>query len=172
MTDILTIFQSEVANVKNATGILPACVFGPVPTTMTSHFTKNGGNALGITAADGPLVSTYNFSHLGQPRLCSLLGCISLPENIVILIDISWSSAIDDTRIMNAAQNIVSQANATAWSRGLGHRYIYQNYASLEQKVFMGYGPDNYDKLNDVSEKYDPRGVFQDLQPGYFKLKE
>lgn len=36
----------------------------------------------------------------------------------------------------------------------------------------MGYGPDNYDKLNDVSEKYDATGVFQDLQPGYFKLKE
>ena len=62
MTDILTIFQSEVANVKDAAGILPTCVYGPVPTTMTSHFTKNGGNALGITAADGPLVSTLQLS--------------------------------------------------------------------------------------------------------------
>jgi len=60
MADILTIFQSEVANVKDAVGILPACIYGPVPTTMTSQFTKNGGNALGITAADGPLVSKYN----------------------------------------------------------------------------------------------------------------
>jgi hypothetical protein len=77
MTDILTIFQSEVANIKDATGILPACVYGPVPTTMTSHFTKNGGNALGITAADGPLVSTYSFSHLGQSRFRSFLECIS-----------------------------------------------------------------------------------------------
>jgi hypothetical protein len=73
---------------------------------------------------------------------------------------------------MTAARNIVGQANATAWARGLGHRYIYQNYASLEQKVFLGYGPDSYDKLNDVSAKYDPSGVFQKLQPGYFKLKE
>lgn len=73
---------------------------------------------------------------------------------------------------MNAARNIVTQANATAWARGLGHRYIYQNYASLEQKVFLGYGPHNYEKLVDVSKKYDPKGVFQKLQPGYFKLKE
>ena len=71
---------------------------------------------------------------------------------------------------MAAARNTVSRANATAWARGLGHRYIYQNYASLEQKVFLGYGPHSYDKLNDVREKYDPRGVFQKLQPGYFKL--
>jgi hypothetical protein len=67
MSDILTIFQSEVANVKDAVGILPACVYGPLPTTMTSHFTKNGGNALGITAADGPLVSKYSQESLVSP---------------------------------------------------------------------------------------------------------
>jgi hypothetical protein len=77
MTDILSIFQAEVANVKDAAGILPACIYGPVPTTMTSHFTKNGGNALGITAADGPLVSMYNFSFLKQSPSCNFLGCIS-----------------------------------------------------------------------------------------------
>lgn len=73
---------------------------------------------------------------------------------------------------MTAARNTVGRANATAHSRGLGHPYIYQNYASLEQKVFMGYGMDNYNKLEAISNKYDPRGVFQKLQPGYFKLAE
>jgi hypothetical protein len=73
---------------------------------------------------------------------------------------------------MNAARNVVSRSNATAYSSGLGHRYIYQNYASLEQKVFMSYGRDNFKKLEAISNKYDPSEVYQKLQPGYFKLAE
>jgi hypothetical protein len=60
--------------------------------------------------------------------------------------------------------------NTTAYHLGLGHRYIYQNYASAEQNVFWGYGEQNLEKLREVSRKYDPNGVFEKLQLGYFKL--
>jgi hypothetical protein len=59
MADIVKIFQEEVANVKNASGVLPSCIFQPIPTTVISQFGKNGGNALGISPSDGPLNSTY-----------------------------------------------------------------------------------------------------------------
>jgi hypothetical protein len=36
--------------------------------------------------------------------------------------------------------------------------------------VFWGYGEENLEKLKAVSKKYDPSGVFEKLQPGYFKL--
>lgn len=56
MTDIQGLFASQIPAIANATGMLPALVFQPISTAMISHFTSNGGNALGITAADGPLI--------------------------------------------------------------------------------------------------------------------
>jgi len=88
----------------------------------------------------------------------------------VINVDFSWSLASDDTRILAAARNIVARANATAYAQGLGFPYLYENYAALEQPVFPSYGAANYAKLQAVSKKYDPSGVWQTLQPGYFKV--
>ncbi|RFU29595.1 hypothetical protein B7463_g6732, partial [Scytalidium lignicola] len=146
LTDSVNIFMDEIAAVANASGILPSIVLQPITTDMTSHFTQNGGNALGITAADGPLT--------------------------LINLSISWSSATDDDAIMAAARNTINRVNSTAYSMGLGHPFLYQNYAALEQKVFPSYGAQNYKKLKQISKKYDPDGVFQILQPGYFKLNE
>ena len=36
--------------------------------------------------------------------------------------------------------------------------------------MFHGFGVANKGRLIEISEKYDPEGVFQKLQPGYFKL--
>jgi hypothetical protein len=54
MADIVAIFMEETNLVKDAAGIVSSCVFQPITTDMTSHFTKNGGNALGL-AGQGPL---------------------------------------------------------------------------------------------------------------------
>ncbi|KAH9209051.1 FAD binding domain-containing protein [Leptodontidium sp. 2 PMI_412] len=144
LTDIVAIFMEESNKVKDAAGITPSIAIQGVPLNMIAQFSKNGGNALGITAADGPLV---------------LL-------NIVY----SWSSAADDARIMAAARAVVARSNATAYAQNLGHPYIYMNYAALEQPVLPSYGQKNLAKLRATSKKYDPLGVWQKLQPGYFKL--
>jgi len=89
---------------------------------------------------------------------------------IVINIAISWSLATDDAAVFAAAGNTIARANATAYAQGLGFPFIYQNYAALQQNVFEGYGAANLAKLRAVSEKYDPLGVWQKLQPGYFKI--
>lgn len=88
----------------------------------------------------------------------------------MVNIAISWSSAGDDDAVMGAAHNFISRSNATAYAQGLGYPFIYQNYAALEQPVFQGYGEENLARLRGVSEKYDPLGVWQKLQPGYFKI--
>jgi hypothetical protein len=59
MADIVSIFQEEVINIKNATNVIPSCIFQPITVDMTSHFSQNGGNALGISVADGPLNRMY-----------------------------------------------------------------------------------------------------------------
>jgi hypothetical protein len=90
--------------------------------------------------------------------------------DLVMLVSASWALPSDDAAVLAAAQNIVTSINSTAHQLGLGNRYIYQNYASAAQNVFGGYGEENLEKLEAVSKKYDPTGVFKKLQPGYFKL--
>ena len=53
---------------------------------------------------------------------------------------------------------------------GLANPYLYMNYASQFQDVVPSYGAANYAKLVATAKKYDPTGVFQTLEPGYFKL--
>jgi hypothetical protein len=89
---------------------------------------------------------------------------------LVVQVDISWSLIQDDDRVMATARTATERMNATAYAQGLGYPYIYQNYAALEQPVFESYGQENLEKLKAASKKYDPNGVWQKLQPGYFKL--
>jgi hypothetical protein len=164
IANIVEIFMQEVSTIKDAEGVLPSISFQPIGTDMTSHFSKNGGNALGISTADGPLNRNCPLPILSQSPIYPLTFQVI---NIVV----SWSNEADDERIMAAARNMTDRANATAYAQGLGNRFIYQNYAALEQNVFAGYGKENAERLRKVSEKYDPNGVWQRLQPGYFKVK-
>ena len=59
LTDIIAIFMEESNEVKDAAGITPSIAIQGVPLNMIARFSKNGGNALGITTADGPLVREY-----------------------------------------------------------------------------------------------------------------
>lgn len=70
-----------------------------------------------------------------------------------------------------ASDNMISKAVALGKEMGLWHRFIYQNYATIQQDVFEGYGPENRARLSQIKQKYDPTGVFTKLQPGYFKIQ-
>ncbi|KFY43930.1 hypothetical protein V494_01751 [Pseudogymnoascus sp. VKM F-4513 (FW-928)] len=144
MADILAIYQEETNSVKDAADLVFSCIFQPVGTNLAPLFARNGGNALGIDLTKGPL--------------------------ILLNLAVSWSSEADDTRIYAALRNIVNRSNTAAHAAGLGNAYVYQNYAAAEQDVFGSYGAKNLAKLRAVSKKYDPSGVWQKLQPGYFKI--
>ena len=45
------------------------------------------------------------------------------------------------------------------------------NYAYPTQPVIASYGGENVRFLRNVSNKFDPQGVFQKLVPGGFKLE-
>lgn len=90
----------------------------------------------------------------------------------MINISIAWANIEDDDRILNFASKFIARGVALAKCRKLAHRYIYQNYAAVDQKVFGSYGPTNYARLSAIHRKYDPTGVFTRLQPGYFKTNE
>ncbi|EUC50339.1 hypothetical protein COCMIDRAFT_1060 [Bipolaris oryzae ATCC 44560] len=109
------------------------------------RMSRKGGNALGPSPTDGPLMHS--------------------------LLYLVWSDASQDTNIQRAAQNFISTAKTEAKRRGKYHDFIYLNYAGPYQNVIPSYGKEKLARLKAVSKMYDPAGVFQKLQPGGFKLE-
>lgn len=141
---IFDIFIQEMEAVKDLPGALPALVMQPISESVITQFSKNGGNALGLADTKGPLM--------------------------LINLAFMWSNATDDEKIYAATSKVIQRSIDAAKKLGVYNRYIYQNYAAKGQDVFAGYGEENRQRLIEISEKYDPKGVFQKLQPGYFKL--
>ena len=67
-------------------------------------------------------------------------------------------------------RQMIARMTVAAEARGTQHPYRFQNHAFEEQEIFEGYGADNLRRLRKVREDVDPDGVFQRLQPGFFKL--
>lgn len=105
---------------------------------------KNGGNPLGLSAEDGPIY--------------------------LILLICWWKEEKDDAAIYQMMSTALERIKAKAVSLGKQNDYVYMNYASMFQDVISSYGPDNKARLKDIATKYDPTRLFQELQPGYFKL--
>lgn len=61
-------------------------------------------------------------------------------------------------------------AEETAKKEGTFLSYKYVNYASRDQDALASYGSGNIEKLKEAAKKFDPSGVFQDLQAGGWLL--
>jgi len=146
LSDIFQIWQTDIQPILNITSFLPALVFQPLTVPVIQKFAKNGGNALGITDEDGPLT--------------------------IMDIDFQWADKKEDAQVLSIMRGIIDKSIALAESRNLSNRYLYQNYAYIEQDVFSGYGAANKARLLKIQSKYDPQNVFTELQPGYFKLRK
>ena len=141
---IIDIFVEEVNPILSIPGLNPAFAFQPISLNIIERMAQNGGNALGLTSSDGPLM--------------------------LMNLNFGWSNAKDDEKVHAATEKFLARSVALAKEMDLHHRFIYMNYATLDQDVFAGYGEESHERLKRVQEKYDPEGVFKSLQPGYFKL--
>ncbi|KAI1087102.1 hypothetical protein F5B19DRAFT_497707 [Rostrohypoxylon terebratum] len=97
---------------------------------------------------------------------------LSEDEGTLVIIGVAggWANTADDALVTQAAQDIISKINTQAKVLGQSFDLVYLNYASPWQDVIAGYGPESLAKLQSVSRKYDPKGVFQKNVPGGFKL--
>lgn len=141
---IVDTFVQEIEPVKDTMGIVPVIVLQIITPTTISQMQKNGGNALGLTPSDGPL--------------------------LLFLVPFMWLDPTRDDAIRKVIDTIIAKATSKAKADRLYHEYKYMNYASQYQDVIPSYGKENHRQLLEISKKYDPHGVFQKLQPGYFKL--
>ncbi|USP77739.1 uncharacterized protein yc1106_05013 [Curvularia clavata] len=140
----IDIFFDMLPAIQDAAGILPVLSFQAITTPAMRKMQQNGGNALGLDPDDGPIF------------IC----------NLAIL----WTNVADNARIMTFSNSLYERLVAEAEKKDLNSDYIYMNYASPYQDVISSYGETNKQRLKSIASTYDPTGVFQTLQPGYFKL--
>lgn len=137
-------FYEELLGIADAAGLVPALTLQIITVPMLRGFAKKGGNALGLREDDGPL--------------------------LLLQTSMMWQDVQDDGRILATNKRVIDRAVEEGKKRKLGVEYIYMNYASQFQAVVSSYGMASHAKLKAVARRYDPKGVFQRLQPGYFKL--
>jgi hypothetical protein len=138
------IFYEELALVLDVADLQPSLSLQVLTDPIIEKTAARGGNVLGLNPKDGPLM--------------------------LALVTITWSDKADDDRMHKYAAKVMERAVAAAKAKGKDHPYLYMNYASPYQNPVAGYGATNQEKLKAISKKYDPKGVFERLQPGYFKL--
>lgn len=143
-TAIKDIFYEEIVAIAATLDLVAAVSLQVITEPILEKMTARGGNPLGLSAADGPLMN--------------------------VLVSLRWSLKFDDARLNQFAQRVKNRSVAAAKAKGKDMGYLYMNYASPWQDPIAGYGAANKAKLQSISKKYDPAGVFEKLQPGYFKL--
>lgn len=85
----------------------------------------------------------------------------------MVLISVFWTDPGDDVDMKGATQELLKWSTDTAKERGLFNRFIYMNYALNTQPVLESFGPENFDRMKEVKEKYDPRGLLNVWKGGY-----
>lgn len=81
-----------------------------------------------------------------------------------------WDKKEDDDKIATVMRGVLEDIRNDSKERGTAVPFEFLNYASQFQDPIRSYGEDNKQKLQEVSKKYDPEGMFQKGVPGGFKL--
>lgn len=138
------VFYEELPAVIDVADVTPAISLQVLTESILEKMNKRGGNALGLSSADGPIMN--------------------------YLVALKWSNPADDAKMHGLAERVKDRVVAAAAAQGKTNPYLYMNYAGPSQDPIASYGSANKAKLIKIAKKYDPTEVFQKLQPGYFKL--
>ncbi|KAK4445757.1 hypothetical protein QBC34DRAFT_357681 [Podospora aff. communis PSN243] len=148
LQDILPLHERHEERMRGATsgttGVASYLTFQPISVNVLDAMQVNGGNALGLSRDDGPLVIVQSAT--------------------------AWDSESLDLVVGSSTRVFIQDVEDVAKKRGLDHGFVYMNYAETTQDVFARYGSDNLKRLRKVAKKYDPNGALQKLWKGYFKL--
>ncbi|APA06370.1 hypothetical protein SS1G_01102 [Sclerotinia sclerotiorum 1980 UF-70] len=139
-----TIYTTALSNITSIAGLIGSLTLQPYPVSLLQKSVENGGNSLGLSPSDGPLVS--------------------------ILLLTTWQNKSDDEIIFKTMRGALENIKAAAVAKNTSVDYVFMNYAADFQDPISSYGDENKRKLQNVSKKYDPEGLFQKGVPGGFKL--
>lgn len=94
----------------------------------------------------------------------------SAGTQVLCLLSVTWTNAEDDEFINGIAKSLFNSIERTTKAAGVFNEYNYLNYAANFQDPIGSYGRASVTNLQRVSEKYDPKGFFQTVVSGGFKL--
>ncbi|KAL6405264.1 6-hydroxy-D-nicotine oxidase [Ilyonectria robusta] len=85
----------------------------------------------------------------------------------------SWTTSALDNAAYALADDFIADFREAAESVNAFHPFVYINYANKGQDVFAGYGKENQQRLVEIQQAIDPRGVFTSsgLWTGFFKVR-
>ncbi|KAJ3497011.1 hypothetical protein NLG97_g2229 [Lecanicillium saksenae] len=123
-------------------------------------------------------LSTVSGIHTGilfQPHPVSggvnSLGLEAGRKDLVLVdLTVDYIDPRDDEVVQAALQKMLGDQKHITKKHGLDVPFTYLNYADKSQDPIGSYGLESKARLQRVSRKYDPHGVFQNQMPGGFKL--
>ncbi|KAJ2986360.1 hypothetical protein NUW58_g5067 [Xylaria curta] len=139
-------FRAALDKLKRVGNLLFSITFEPIPVSLIEQSIARGGNSLGLSPSDGPLV--------------------------VVLLYTSWDKSSDDERIYEVNKEALQIIEAKALETNVYSPYLYMNYAFSHQDPIASYGSESKATLQAVSAKYDPDGFFQTAGVGPWKILE
>ncbi|KAH8733224.1 hypothetical protein GQ44DRAFT_721431 [Phaeosphaeriaceae sp. PMI808] len=146
LAELMSLFRSRNdATLKSAgEAVTLTMLFQPIPVNVMEAMQKNGGNTLGLKPSNGPLIM------------------VSFPT--------SWDLPQNDALVEGATRKLIADVEEKARVHKVYTGFVYMNYADAKQDVQKGYGEENYKRLVEIAQKYDPEGKLAQLWKGYFKL--
>lgn len=142
-------------------GVQLRLTYEPLPRSITNLSMEKGGNMLGLNNTQDNLIRKIPIRPTAHDE------ALIRP---VLRFDASWTDPTDDPSLNAAAENWVTSVQQFSASAGTNVDFLYLNYAASFQDPLASYGAANLAFMRQVSQKYDPEQVFQNLVPGGFKL--
>jgi hypothetical protein len=125
-------------------GLVFTATFQPLPYAIYSKSSSSGGNVLGLDDETDDFIN--------------------------ILTTVAWQLLVDNAKVYAAVEKLFKDIEAAAKAQGLWNEFVYLNYAAQWQKPLSGYGAENKEFLESISQLVDPGQLFQVGVPGGFKV--
>jgi hypothetical protein len=136
--------ETVIEAVKSVSGFGLSLTLQPVTVEHLQASAAHGPNSLGLSPDDGPLVN--------------------------LLLPSVHANKDDDQKVIDTVNGLLERLTSLSEEMGIAHRWRFMNYSFKNAPVIDSYGPENVEKMWDVSKKFDPEGFFQKRVPGGFKL--
>ncbi|KAH9221943.1 putative FAD-binding oxidoreductase [Leptodontidium sp. 2 PMI_412] len=141
---IYQVWKSAVDDISDIEGLVPTLVLNMATKNAAAIAQTNGiGNTWGLDASE---------SHIWWQ------------------LSTGWALAEDDLRVTSWSRSLVEYLHSLNRAKNLSSEFIYMGDAGEWQDPFVGFLPENVEKMRRTRDKYDVDRVFTRLNWGGFKL--